>query len=51
MKILDCATEGEVIKVKKLWRIKINAKPIRTHALDDAVFPHTIMVKYPVEAG
>ncbi len=51
MKKLDCTTEGEVIRVKKLWWIKINTKPIRTHALDGAVFPHTITVKYTVGAS
>ena len=41
-------TTGTVIAVKKLWWIKINTKPIRSHALDGAVFPHTVTVKYTV---
>ena len=45
--ILD-KTTGTVIAVKKLWWIKINTKPVRKHALDGAVFPHSITVKYPV---
>ena len=41
-------TTGTVIAVKKLRWIKINTKPIRSHALDGAVFPHTVTVKYTV---
>ena len=41
-------TTGTVIAVKKLWWIKINTKPVRSHALDGAVFPHTVTVKYTV---
>ena len=39
---------GTVTAVKKLWWIKVNTKPVRTHALDGALFPHTITVKYSV---
>ena len=41
-------TTGTVIAVKRLWWIKVNKKPIRAHALDGAVFPHTVTVKYTV---
>lgn len=41
-------TSGTVTAVKKLWWIKVNTKPIRTHALDGALFPHAITVKYSV---
>ena len=41
-------TSGTVITVKKLWWIKINTKPVRSHSLDGAVFPHTVTVKYSV---
>ena len=41
-------TIGTVIAVKKLWWIKINTKPVRSNALDGAVFPHTVTVKYTV---
>ena len=41
-------TSGTVISVKKLRWIKINTKPVRKHALDGAVFPHTVTVKYTV---
>ncbi len=41
-------TTGTVIAVKKLWWLKINTKPVRTHSLDGALFPHSITVKYTV---
>lgn len=41
-------TTGTVTEVKTLWWIKVNTKPIRKHALDGALFPHTIAVKYEV---
>lgn len=44
----ELKTLGTVTAVKKLWWIKVNTKPIRTHALDGALFPHTITVKYSV---
>ena len=48
---MSSKTKGIVINVKKLWWIKINTKPIRAHALDGALFPHTITVKYSVNAS
>lgn len=47
-KILECGetTEGVVTEVKTCWWIKINTKPIRSHALDGAVFPHVIRFEY-----
>lgn len=42
-------TTGVVISVKKQWWFKVNTKPIRTGALDGAVFPHIIKVKYTAE--
>lgn len=41
-------TTGIVISIKKQWWLKVNTKPFRTHALDGAVFPHIITVKYTV---
>lgn len=41
-------TSGTVIAVKRLWWIKINTKPVRRHALDGAVFPHIVTVRYTV---
>ena len=48
---LTCRAEGVVIKVKRVWQIKVNTKPIRAHALDGAVFPHVITVRYTAGAG
>ena len=41
-------TTGTVISVAKQWWLKINTKPIRMHALDGAIFPYLIKVKYTV---
>lgn len=43
---VDKETKGTVIAVKRQWWLKVNTKPLRTHALDGAVFPHVIKVKY-----
>ncbi len=40
---------GTVISVTKQWWLKVNTKPVRAHALDGAVFPHVIKVRYTVE--
>ena len=40
---------GTVISVKKQWWLKINTKPIRTHAMDGAIFPSIVTVKYEAE--
>ena len=45
---MDKEITGVVISAKKQWWLKINTKPIRMHALDGAVFPHIIKVKYTV---
>ena len=37
---------GKVIKIKKLWWLKINKKPIRVTPLDGAMFPLSLQVKY-----
>lgn len=42
-------TKGIVISVAKQWWLKINTKPVRTHLLDGATFPHIIKVKYIVD--
>ena len=39
-------TIGTVTKVHKCWYIKVNTKPVRTHLLDGAAFPHIITVEY-----
>ena len=45
---MDKETKGKVIAVQKQWWLKINTKPVRTHALDGAIFPHVIKVQYCV---
>ena len=42
-------TKGTVVSISKQWWLKVNTKPIRTHALDGAEFPHIIKVKYTVD--
>ena len=41
--------EGTIIKLKKIWWIKINTKAFRTSPLDGATFPYVITVKYTVK--
>ena len=41
-------TVGKIIKVKKLWWLKINKKPIRATSLDGAIFPLSLQVQYSV---
>lgn len=41
-------TVGKIIKVKKLWWLKINKKPIRTTSLDGTIFPLSLQVQYSV---
>jgi len=42
---------GIVIEAKKQWWLKINKKPLRTHALDGATFLYIIKVKYTVDGN
>ena len=46
---MDKETMGIVVAAAKQWWLKINTKPIRTHALDGAIFPHIIKVTYVVD--
>ena len=46
---MDQEIMGTVISVTKQWWLKVNTKPVRTHALDGATFPHIIKVQYTVE--
>ena len=46
---MEKETLGTVISVAMQWWLKINTKPARTHALDGAIFPHIIKVKYTVD--
>ena len=42
------SVDGIIVKVTKLWWLKINTKGIRKTALDGAIFPHIIKIKYNV---
>ena len=42
---------GKVIKVKKLWWLKINKKPIRVTPGDGATFPLSLQVNYNVDGN
>ena len=44
-------TIGKIIKVKKLWWLKINKKNIRTTSLDGAIFPSSLQVQYSVNGN
>ena len=46
---MDKQTKGTVIAATKQWWLKINTKPVRKHALDGAIFPHVIKVRYSVD--
>ena len=46
--IAGAQTEGVVTDVKTCWWLKINTKPVRTHMMDGAVFPHIIHFTYKV---
>ena len=48
---MDKETTGTVISVATQWWLKINTKPVRTHALDGATFPHIIKVQYTVDGN
>ena len=42
-------TIGTVLSVSKQWWLKVNTKPVRSGALDGAIFPHIIKVQYIVD--
>lgn len=46
---MEKETLGTVISVARQWWLKINTKPARVHALDGAIFPHIIKVKYTID--
>lgn len=45
---MEACAKGTVISTNRLWWLKINKKPIRTHLLDGADFPTVITVQYSV---
>ena len=40
--------DGKIIKINKLWLLKINKKSFRTTPLDDATFPYKVKIEYNV---
>ena len=46
---MDRETTGTVVSAAKQWWLKVNTKPIRTHALDGATFPYIIKVRYTAD--
>ena len=46
---MDKQTTGIVISAARQWWLKINTKPVRMHALDGAIFPYIIKVRYTVD--
>ena len=42
-------TTDHVVSVSRQWWLKVNTKPIRSHAFDGAAFPHIIKVQYTVD--
>ncbi|MBQ4264177.1 MAG: sugar ABC transporter permease [Clostridia bacterium] len=46
---MDQQTTGIVIAAARQWWLKVNTKPFRMHALDGAIFPYIIKVRYTVD--
>ena len=40
--------DGKIIKINKLWWLKINQKNFRTTPLDGATFPYKVKIEYNV---
>ena len=40
--------DGKIIKINKLWWLKINKKSFRNGALDGATFPYKVKIEYNV---
>jgi hypothetical protein len=40
--------DGKIIKINKLWWLKINKKSFRTAPLDGATFPYKVKIEYNV---
>ena len=45
---MNIETNGKVVSVSKQWWLKVNTKAVRMHALDGAIFPHIIKIRYTV---
>ena len=46
---MERETLGTVVSAARQWWCKVNIKPVRAHALDGAVFPHIIKVRYTAD--
>ena len=44
----DIDLDNRIIKINKLWWIKINKKNFRTAPLDGATFPYKVRIEYTV---
>ena len=44
-------TTGKVTRTHTCWYIKVNMKPVRSHALDGARFPHIFQFEYEVNGN
>ena len=42
------SVDGKIIKINKLWWLKINKKSFRTTPLDGATFPYKVKIEYSV---
>jgi hypothetical protein len=42
------SVDGKIIKINKLWWLKINKKSFRTTPLDGATFPYKVKIEYNV---
>ena len=42
---------GTIVSVKKQYWLKVNTKPVRTSALDGAIFPAIVTVQYFVKGN
>jgi hypothetical protein len=40
------SVDGKIIKINKLWWLKINKKSFRKGALDGATFPYKVKIEY-----
>ena len=46
---MEKETVGTVISVAKQWWLKVNTKAVRMGALDGAIFPYIVKIRYVVE--
>jgi len=46
---MEIEVRATVVSAAKQWWLKINTKPVRLHALDGAIFPYIIKVRYTAD--